>query len=133
MHAARSQTKTENSHSRVLPADGTTAAGLSQRFLPAKRNACAAGNRAGHNESFSVTRAVVATRRSRKDQVAHVEAPPGPVAPTGKRRLIMAHTGVELADDLPNYSGHSGKLMLKLITVWVAIGFRRLEITLGKT
>jgi len=41
--------------------------------------------------------------------------------------------GVELADDLPNYSGHSGKFMLKLITAWIAMGFRRPEITLGKT
>jgi hypothetical protein len=41
--------------------------------------------------------------------------------------------GVELADDLPTYTGHSGKFMLKLIAAWIAIGFRRLEITLGKT
>src|SRR5262249_16982520 len=47
---------------------------------------------------------------------------------TKERRL-----GVELADDLPNYSGHSGKFMLKLITAWIAMGFRRPEITLGKT
>jgi hypothetical protein len=42
-------------------------------------------------------------------------------------------TGVELADDVPNYSGHSGKFMLKLIAAWIAMGFRRPEITLGKT
>jgi hypothetical protein len=41
--------------------------------------------------------------------------------------------GVELADDLPNHSGHSGKLMLKLIAAWIAMGFRSPEITLGKT
>jgi hypothetical protein len=41
--------------------------------------------------------------------------------------------GVELADDVPNYSGHSGKFMLKLIAAWIAMGFRRPEITLGKT
>ena len=41
--------------------------------------------------------------------------------------------GVELADDLPNYGGHSGKFMLKLIAAWIAMGFRRPEITLGKT
>jgi hypothetical protein len=40
--------------------------------------------------------------------------------------------GVELADDLPNYSGHSGKFMLKLIAAWMAMGFRRPEITWGK-
>jgi len=41
--------------------------------------------------------------------------------------------GVELADDLPNYDSHSGKFMLKLITAWIAMGFRRPEITWGKT
>jgi len=41
--------------------------------------------------------------------------------------------GVELAHDLPNYSGHSGKFMLKLIAAWIAMGFRRPEIVLGKT
>jgi hypothetical protein len=41
--------------------------------------------------------------------------------------------GVELADDLPNYGGHSGKLMFKLIAAWIAMGIRRPEITLGKT
>jgi hypothetical protein len=41
--------------------------------------------------------------------------------------------GVELADDVPNYSGHSSKFMLKLIAAWVAMGFRRPEIALGKT
>jgi len=41
--------------------------------------------------------------------------------------------GVALADDVPNYSGHSGKFMLKLIAAWMAMGFRRPEITWGKT
>jgi hypothetical protein len=40
--------------------------------------------------------------------------------------------GVELSDDLPNYNGHSGKFMLKLIAALIAMGFRRPEITLGK-
>jgi hypothetical protein len=40
---------------------------------------------------------------------------------------------VELADDLPTYTSHSGKFMLKLIAAWIAMGFRRPEITLGKT
>jgi hypothetical protein len=39
--------------------------------------------------------------------------------------------GVELADDLPNYGGRSGKFMLKLLSAWIAMGFRRPEITLG--
>jgi len=41
--------------------------------------------------------------------------------------------GVELADDLPNYDGHSGKFMLRLIAAWIAMRLRRPEITLGKT
>jgi hypothetical protein len=41
--------------------------------------------------------------------------------------------GVELADDLPNYDGHSGKFMLRLIAAWIAMGLRRPEITLRKT
>ena len=41
--------------------------------------------------------------------------------------------GVELSDDLPNHHGRSGKLMLKLIAAWIAMGFRRPEIPLGKT
>lgn len=40
--------------------------------------------------------------------------------------------GVELADDLPNFSGHSGKFMWKLVAAWIAMGFRRPEIALGK-
>jgi hypothetical protein len=47
---------------------------------------------------------------------------------TNERRV-----GVQLADDAPNYSGHSGKFMLKLIAAWIAMGFRRPEISLGKT
>ena len=41
--------------------------------------------------------------------------------------------GVDFADDVPNYSGHSGKFMLRLIAAWIAMGFRRPEISLGKT
>ena len=40
--------------------------------------------------------------------------------------------GVALADDLPNYDGHSGKFMLRLVAAWIAMGLRRPEITLGK-
>jgi hypothetical protein len=39
--------------------------------------------------------------------------------------------GIELADDVPNYSGHSGKVMLRLISAWIAMGFRRPKISLG--
>jgi hypothetical protein len=41
--------------------------------------------------------------------------------------------GVALADDVPNYSGFSAKFMLKLIAAWIAMGFRRPEITWEKT
>jgi hypothetical protein len=57
------------------------------------------------------------------------DAPPLEMRVMTKERRV----GVELADDLPNYSGHAGKLMLKLIAAWIAMGFRRPEITLGKT
>jgi hypothetical protein len=56
-------------------------------------------------------------------------APPLEMRIMTKERLA----GVELADDLPNYSGRSGKLILKLIAAWIAMGLRRPEITLGKT
>ena len=58
-----------------------------------------------------------------------IGAPPLEMRVMTKERRV----GVELADDLPNYSGHSGKFMLKLIAAWIAMGFRRPEITLGKT
>jgi hypothetical protein len=59
--------------------------------------------------------------------------------PTGAPSLEMRvwtkerRVGVELADDLPNYTGHSGRLILKLIAAWIAMGFRRPVITLGRT
>jgi hypothetical protein len=59
--------------------------------------------------------------------------------PTGVPPLEMRvmtkerRVGVELADDLPNYSGYSGKFMLKLIAARIAMGLRRPEITWGKT
>jgi len=40
--------------------------------------------------------------------------------------------GVELADDIPNHSGHSGKFVRKLLAAWIAMGFRRPEIAWGK-
>jgi hypothetical protein len=55
-------------------------------------------------------------------------------APPLEMRVMTAErrAGVELADDLPNYAGHSGKFMLKLIAAWIAMGFRRPEISWGK-
>jgi hypothetical protein len=56
-------------------------------------------------------------------------APPLEMRVMTKERRV----GVELSDDLPNYSSHSAKFMLKLIAAWIAMGFRRPEISLGKT
>ena len=33
--------------------------------------------------------------------------------------------GVELSGDVPNYEGFSGKFLLKLLTSWAAMGFRK--------
>ena len=57
------------------------------------------------------------------------DAPPLEMRVMTKER----RTGGALADDLPNYQGRSGKLLLKLIAAWIAMGFRRPEIALGKT
>jgi hypothetical protein len=57
------------------------------------------------------------------------DAPPLELRLMTKERRV----GVELADDLPNYGGRSGKFMLKLIAAWIAMGLRRPEIALGKT
>jgi hypothetical protein len=55
-------------------------------------------------------------------------------APPLEMRLMTKErrAGVALADDLPNYPGHSGKFMLKLIAAWIAMGFRRPAITWGR-
>jgi hypothetical protein len=58
-----------------------------------------------------------------------VDAPPLEMRVMTKERRV----GVELANDVPNYGGHSGKFMLKLITAWIAMGLRRPEITWGRT
>jgi hypothetical protein len=56
-------------------------------------------------------------------------------APPLEMRLMTKErrADVELADDVPNYSGRSGKFMLKLVTAWIAMGFRRPEISWGKS
>jgi hypothetical protein len=55
-------------------------------------------------------------------------------APSLEMRFMTKErrAGVELANDLPNYNGPSGKFILKLMAAWIAMGFRRPEITLGK-
>jgi hypothetical protein len=59
--------------------------------------------------------------------------------PTGAPPLEMRvmtkdrRAGVELADDIPNYRGFSGKFMLKLLAARIAMGLRRTDITWGKS
>lgn len=54
-------------------------------------------------------------------------------APPVEMRVMTQHRrdGVTLADDLPNYSGHSGKFMLRLVAAWIAMGFRSPKISWG--
>jgi hypothetical protein len=49
---------------------------------------------------------------------------------------IMTKTrraGVELADDMPNHAGFSGRFMMKLVGAWIAMGFRTPQLALGQT
>jgi hypothetical protein len=55
------------------------------------------------------------------------DAPPPEMRVMTKER----RAGVELADDLPNYSTYSGKSLLRLISAWIAMGFRRPKISWG--
>jgi hypothetical protein len=58
---------------------------------------------------------------------------PDGVAPIEMRLMTQDRSSAEeLADNVPNYAGHSGKFMWKLITAWVAMGFRSPEIAYGK-
>jgi hypothetical protein len=56
-------------------------------------------------------------------------------APLLEMRIMTAErrAGVVLADDVPNYPRHSRKFILKLIAAWIAMGFRRPEISWDKT
>ena len=56
-------------------------------------------------------------------------------APPIEMRLMTSErrAGVELADDLPNHSGRSGKFMVKLLAAWMAMGFRRPTIPWGSS
>ena len=50
---------------------------------------------------------------------------PGPVPPLDMRVMTAdRREDVVLAQDAPNYAAHSGKFMSKLLTAWVAMGFR---------
>jgi hypothetical protein len=59
--------------------------------------------------------------------------------PTGAPPLEMRvmtkdrRAGDVLADDVPNYSGVSGKFMLKLLAARIAMGLHRTDITWGKS
>ena len=64
-----------------------------------------------------------------RNRFAKKDVPPLDMQVMTKERRV----GVQLADDAPNYSGHSGKFMLKLIAAWIAMGLRRPEISVGKT
>ena len=50
----------------------------------------------------------------------------GDIAPRAARMMTADRpAGVSLPDDMPNYPGHSGKFMAKLLLAWIAMGFRR--------
>jgi hypothetical protein len=59
--------------------------------------------------------------------------------PTGVPQLEMRvmtkdrRAGIELADDVPNYRGFSGKFIFKLFAARIAMGLRRTDITWGKS
>ena len=50
----------------------------------------------------------------------YAAAPPVSAAPLVGDRPA----GVELPDDIPNYKSPSGKFMWRLLTAWIAMGFR---------
>jgi hypothetical protein len=49
-----------------------------------------------------------------------------PGAPEIKMRIMTRdrHAGTALPDDVPNYRGQPGRLMIKLLASWIAMGFR---------
>jgi hypothetical protein len=48
-------------------------------------------------------------------------------APPIEMRVMTAdrREGVEFADEVPSYAGHTGKFMWKLLAAWIAMGLRR--------
>ncbi len=57
----------------------------------------------------------------------------GAAAPIEMRVMTRdRRSGAELAGDVPNYPGHSGTFMFRLLTAWAAMGFRSPEIAYGK-
>lgn len=59
---------------------------------------------------------------------------PSGAPPLGMRVMTKdRRAGVELAGDIPNHRGFSGKFMLKLIAARIAMGLRRADITWEKS
>lgn len=58
----------------------------------------------------------------------------GPDAPAVEMRVMTNDrvSGVTLPNDAPNYGGHSGKFFRRLVGAWIAMGFRRPVVTLGR-
>ena len=58
----------------------------------------------------------------------------GATAPAIEMRLMTNDrpAGVTLAADVPNYGGHSGKFLRKLLGAWIAMGLRRPVVTWGR-
>lgn len=56
-------------------------------------------------------------------------------APSLQMRLMTKErrAGVTLANDVPAFGGPSPLFVLKMLGAWIAMGFRRPEVTLGKT
>ncbi len=56
-------------------------------------------------------------------------------APPLEMRMMTKErrAGVTLPNDVPAYGGPPGKFILKLLRAWIAMGFRRPDVTLGKT
>lgn len=56
-------------------------------------------------------------------------------APEIEMRIMTRdrRASVALADDVPNYRGHSGRVMMKLLAAWIAMGFRSPKFDITKT
>ena len=54
-------------------------------------------------------------------------------APSIEMRVMTRdrRAGVVLGDEVPNFASHSVKFMWKLLTAWIAMGFRTPHVTYG--
>jgi hypothetical protein len=59
----------------------------------------------------------------------------GATAPPIEMRVMTNDrpAGVVLSDTVPNYGGHSGRFFRKLMLAWLAMGFRRPVMALGRS